>query len=138
MFAACLRQAARGREEFRISAELIRKKLLATVTHAIPNVQINEGHNQAPHILNLSLPGRDTDYLVTLLDEAGFAVSTRSACETDSDAGSRAVLALTGDANRAESTLRVSWGPDTKKGALNRFVNALIPAVLFVDNERGR
>ena len=95
---------------------------------------VNEGRNQVPNILNLSLPGRDTDYLVALLDEAGFAVSTRSACETDSKEGSRAVLALTGDPERARSTLRISWGPSVRPGELARFTQALIQAVAFIDN----
>jgi cysteine desulfurase len=75
--------------------------------------------------VNLSFPSRDTDYLVALLDEAGFAVSTKSACETDSETGSRAVFALTGDRERAKATLRISWGPETRE----RDLLALVPAV---------
>ncbi len=133
-FAACLRQASLGREKFRASAELARKELIKTITNTIPNVFVNESHIQAPHVLNLSLQGRDTDYLVALLDEEGFAVSTKSACETDSEEGSRAVLALTGDSERAKATLRISWGPRVKNGDLNRFAEALSEAVKFVDN----
>lgn len=96
-------------------------------------VHINEGKQQAPHILNLSLVGRDTDYLVALLDRDGFAVSTKSACETDSATGSRAILALTNDPGRAASTLRVSWGPSTSGRDLLRFADALVRNVRFLD-----
>ena len=137
-FAAALRAAAHGREAFRARAEKERASLIKFITANIPNVFIQEGRNQAPHILNLSLPGRDTDYLVVLLDEAGFAVSTRSACETDSEEGSRAVLALTGDVARAKSTLRISWGPATSPRALARFAPALAKAVAFLDTGRVR
>lgn len=133
-FAAALRAAAHGRKAFRESAVGIRTKLKQDITDAIPNVHIVEGRSQAPHILNISLPGRDTDYLVALLDEAGFAVSTRSACETDSEEGSRAVLSLTGDAERARSTLRISWGPTVQPQALTRFAKALVKAVRFIDS----
>ncbi len=133
-FAACLRQAAFGREKFHKSAVRIRNELTKTIIREIPRVYINEGRTQAPHILNLSFPGRDTDYLVALLDEAGFAVSTRSACETDSEKGSRAVFALTGDVARARATLRISWGPRTRSRDLVRFAKALANAVAFVDN----
>ncbi|MFA6519785.1 MAG: aminotransferase class V-fold PLP-dependent enzyme [Candidatus Paceibacterota bacterium] len=139
-FAAALSVAARGRERFRVAAEKERARLIATITTNIPHVFVHEGHSQAPNILNLSLlptgplrGGRDTDYLVALLDEAGFAVSTRSACETDSQTGSRAVVALTGDAEQARATLRISWGPGIGRSELSRFAKALAEAVAFID-----
>lgn len=137
-FAACLLQAATGREQFRAAAIRDRTHLIEAITRSIPNVQIHEGRSQAPHILNLSLSGRDTDYLVALLDEAGFAVSTRSACETDSVEGSRAVFALTGDRAQALSTLRISWAPSVRLRDLDRFATALTQAVAFIDKTAKR
>lgn len=144
-FAAALRAAAQGREVFRASALCERERLVERIMQAISNVHINEGRNaglpagrQAPNILNLSLPGRNTDYLVALLDEAGFAVSSRSACETDSEEGSRAVFALTGDRERARATLRVSWGPGTRPRELARFASALARALAFIDSHSQR
>ncbi|HUY62770.1 MAG TPA: aminotransferase class V-fold PLP-dependent enzyme [Candidatus Paceibacterota bacterium] len=137
-FAEGLAAAAQGRERFRARATRDRAAFLAAITAAVPGVSIQEGAQQAPHIVNLSLPGRDTDYLVALLDEAGYAVSTKSACETDSEEGSRAVFALTGDAVRARSTLRVSFGPATSSRALAAFARALIRAVAFIDTHARR
>jgi len=137
-FAAALLAAALGREKFRASAQYERERLIAFIKKTIPNVYINEGCSQAPHILNLSLPARDTDYLVALLDEERFAVSTRSACETDSEEGSRAVFALTGDEARARATLRISWGPCIPPRALVRFAKALARSVAFIDIENRR
>ena len=133
-FATALRAAALNRESFRTAAKHAREKLVTTITNTIPNVFVNEGRLQAPHILNLSLPGRDTDYLVALLDESGFAISTRSACETDSEEGSRAVLALTCDSERARATLRISWGPVIHQRELAHFAVSLSKAVQFIDN----
>jgi cysteine desulfurase len=132
-FVAALDAATATRETFRASAAKSRTELVTLLTKAIPNLFIQEGRSQAPHILNLSLPGRDTDYLVALLDEAGFAVSTRSACETDSQEGSRAVFLLTGDPEKARATLRISWNPSVKKSDLIRFGKVLIKAVAFID-----
>ncbi len=132
-FASALLAAATSRESFRASAERDRATLVARIDTTIPGVYVQEGRAQAPNILSLSLPGRDTDFLVALLDEAGFAVSTRSACETDSEEGSRAVLALTNDQERARSTLRISWGPSIKTRELTRFARALAQAVAFID-----
>jgi len=133
-FAACLRQAALGRESFITSAKLERKNLIKRIKNIVPNVFIQESRRQVPHILNLSLPGRDTDYLIALLDEAGIAVSTRSACETDSEEGSRAVFVLTGDRDCARATLRISWGPLTRSCDLRRFAKLFSQAVAFIDN----
>ncbi len=111
----------------------MRTELIKTIMSSIPRVYINESRIQVPHILNLSLPGRDTDYLIALMDEAGFAVSSRSACETDSEEGSRAVVALTGDKERARATLRISWGPDIGRRELARFARTLAEQVAFID-----
>ncbi len=137
-FARSLAAAERGREAFRTSAERARARLVKHITSAVPDVLIQEGRAQAPQIVNISLPGRDTDYLVALLDEAGFAISTRSACETDSEEGSRAVFALTGDRKRALSTLRISWGPRTRGRDLTRFSRALVEVLAFVDSNTQR
>lgn len=134
-FAEALLSAAARREAFRASAQREREILVARIKQAIPDVAVTEGRTQAPHILNLSLQGRDTDYLVALLDEAGFAVSTRSACETDSETGSRAVFALTNDAERARATLRISWGPEIRPRELTRFAETLVQAVAFIDSD---
>lgn len=113
-------------------AQRMREQLLSTLMHTIPSVVLNEGKDQVAHIVNLSLLGRDTDYLVALLSEAGFSVSTKSACATNEE-GSRAVLALTGDPKRAASTLRISWGPETTERDLRRFADTIISSVRFMD-----
>jgi cysteine desulfurase len=133
-FAEGLTRAAGGREAFRAAAAAAREKLVTTIYGSVPNVVVNESaHGQVPNIVNISLPGRDTDYLVALLDEAGFAVSTKSACESDSPEGSRAVFALFDDNARASSTLRISWGPEVGERELAAFGEALARAIHFID-----
>lgn len=131
-FAVALADAAKGRGAFGARAAAARAKLISRIKD-IPNLFVNQGKKGVAHILNISLLGRDTDYLAVLLDEAGFAVSTKSACESDSASGSRAVFALTGDAARAASTLRISWGPETPDRELAQFATALSAAVAFLD-----
>lgn len=137
VFAEALAEHVRGREAFRAESEALRRGFVMQVA-SIPGVTVYEARVQAPHIVHLSLPGRDTDYLVALMDEAGVAVSTRSACETDSEDGSRAVRALTGDKERALSTLRVSWGPGMTARDLTKVARALAEAVRFVDSTARR
>ena len=130
-FATALEEAHAERSARRARFEAMRTHLIQKIT-VLPDVYTNEGAVHDPRIVNLSFVGRDTDYLVALLDEAGFAVSTRSACETDSD-GSRAVRALTGDDARARATLRISWGPETHVCDIERFARVLVSRVNFLD-----
>jgi cysteine desulfurase len=134
-FAAALAHAVKKAESFEKRAQKDRDHFIALIRKSIPELYINEGARTVPHIVNFSLPGRDTDYLVTLLDTAGFAISTRSACETDSTEGSRAVYALTHDKTRAFSTVRVSWGLEARRHELSRLAKALSRAVAFIDKE---
>jgi len=138
-FAVALARVAGEREQFRARATRAREGFVAALA-AIPNLVVNEAPaaRQAPNIVNLSLPSRDTDYLVALLDEAGFAIATRSACETDSTEGSRAVFALTADAERARATLRISWDRAVGESDLARFAAALARAVAFIDRGSSR
>lgn len=134
-FAAALTVCEKERAAFSARAAAARASLIETVRAFAPPAYIQEGKRQVSNILNISFPGIDTDYLAAVLDEAGFAVSTRSACETDAE-GSRAVYALTNDAERAKATLRVSWGPTTPTQAVSRFGTALCTALTFVDSAR--
>jgi cysteine desulfurase len=134
-FVAALEDCARNREAFTLRARRMRENLTKAAL-GIPGFVVNEGKVHAPHILNLSFTKRDTDYLAALLDEAGFAVSTKSSCETDAE-GSRVVLRMTGDSERALSTLRVSWGPSTKESDLQRFMRTLAVQIGFLDQSAG-
>lgn len=131
-FAQALLEAHDTRVAFVARSKRMRAQLLGAL-QSLPDMSVNEGKEQAPHIVNISLLGRDTDYLVALLDEAGFAVSTRSACETDEE-GSRAVFATTGDSERSRTTLRISWGPETSEKEVASFSRALIRSVEFLDS----
>ena len=133
-FAEALLECEKRREGFVARAAKDKEHLIEELTK-IPNTYVNEGKKSAPHILNISFVGRDTDYLTALLSEKGYAVSTKSACETDSAEGSRAVYALTKSKERAESTLRVSWGPETKSENIRSFARVCRDAVRFLDEK---
>jgi len=130
-FATALEETHEEREAFVARAKSLRTFLKQEISK-IANSQVHEGTEQAPHILSVSLLGRDTDYLVTLLDTAGFSVATKSACESDRE-GSRAVFAYTGSTEQASSTLRVSWGREVSMKDMKRFSRALQEAVEFLD-----
>jgi cysteine sulfinate desulfinase/cysteine desulfurase-like protein len=120
------------REEFNARAEGARSELIASISATFPDAVVNVGKEFASHILNISFPNRDTDYAVMLLSKAGYAVSTKSACETD-ETGSHVVFALTGDEVRATSTLRISWGPTTHVSDIKKFSKELTETIKFLD-----
>jgi cysteine desulfurase len=134
-FAAALSLAAKRRGAFVARARAIRAKLIERIRKSVPDAVILGGADAAPHILALAFPGRDTDYLQTLLDTAGFMVGTKSACESDAMQGSRMAQSETGDDALSKATLRVSWGPATPTGDLMRFVGALTEAIRFLDKD---
>ena len=100
----------------------------------IPNVRCNESTDQASHIVNISLIGRDTDYLVLLIDARGYSISTKSACESD-EPESRMVMCITGEVARATSTLRISWGAGVTLDQVQRFTRVLVKEVRFLDEK---
>jgi cysteine desulfurase len=131
-FAEALTEAKEMRRVFVESAVRLRAALLSAI-QKVSNAYENHGKECAPHILNISFVGRDTDYLVALLDKSGFAVSTKSACETDSEEGARSVSVLTNDNARAKSTLRISFALDTTTRDISRFSRALSTHIAFLD-----
>ncbi len=79
----------------------------------------------APHIVALECPGADADFLVLLLGKAGFAVSAGSACHAGSRETSLVLKAIGLPDRRARTVIRVSFGFETKKNDIARFVVAL-------------
>ncbi len=81
--------------------------------------------NRLPNNLNISIPGLDTEFAVVSLDTAGIAASTKSACSGAGGGYSHVVLKMTGDINRASSTIRFTLGPDTTRRELRETTKAL-------------
>ncbi len=130
-FAAAFADGVKNRDNFNEHALGLRNTLIELLKN-VPDCIVNNGKNFVSHILNISIVGRDTDYLVALLSEDGFDVSTKSACETN-ESGSRVILKLTSDESFAASTLRISWGSEIKNKDIVLFVKTLKKAVELVD-----
>lgn len=134
-FAAALRTVAENKDDFANRAAADRKLLCSALSQAVPQIHITEGRDQLPHILSISLPSVDTEYLSYLLDAKGYAVSTRSACDVgkvgrnETESRSRSVFVFTGDDLLARSTLRISWGPTTPSHEIQRVPAALASGI---------
>lgn len=75
--------------------------------------------------VNISVEGVDGEFAVVSMDEAGFAISTKSACSGAGGGGSKVIKTIYGDDARASTTLRITLGETTTKSELNKFVKAL-------------
>jgi len=78
------------------------------------NVYINSNDKCIPHILNISVIGIKPETMLHALEKYDIYISTQSACSS-SNTTSKAVLALTKDEKRAESSIRISLSYVTTK-----------------------
>lgn len=93
----------------------VRDEAIAHIQKEIPIAVLNgaTGDDRLANNINLSLPGLDTEFATVVLDAAGFAVSTKSACAGAGSGESTVVKEISGDGARASSTLRLSLSPAT-------------------------
>jgi cysteine desulfurase len=124
--AAALRHVASVRSTEAKRLRALRNDLAATLRERIPGMILNGAHSEAlPHILNISIPDIQSEYVTLALDHAGFAISTKSACREGEERESHVVAALGGEPWRAGQTLRISLGERTDKRDIRRFVDVL-------------
>lgn len=98
--------------------QALRDYLWRGLSKKIPNVLLNGNkENRAPHILNVSFKNIEGEGILISLDMEGIAVSTGSACSSESLEASHVMLAISrGDHLRAHSSVRFSLSRlNTKK-----------------------
>lgn len=112
-FATAFEKAVRERKDEAVRVENIRDKM-AEEFMKIPGILINgDLRDTLPHMLNISIPNIQSEYLTLALDHAGIAISTKSACREGEESRSHVVGALGGAEWRAQNTLRLSLGLET-------------------------
>lgn len=83
------------------------------------------GDSTIPGLINVSFNAIDGEAMVLKLDMKGVSASSGSACHSKSIEPSRVVLAMSGDEERALSTVRFSMGSSTTKAQLDQVIEAL-------------
>jgi cysteine desulfurase len=128
--AAALRHVASVRASEAPRVRALRDALAETLQRELPGVLINGSPaDSLPHILNISIPDVQSEYVTLSLDHAGFAVSTKSACREGEESESHVVKALGGEPWRARNTLRISMGEETSARDITRFAATLASLV---------
>jgi cysteine desulfurase len=128
--AAALQHVASVRASEAQRVRTLRDALAETLQRELPGILPNGSlADSLPHILNISIPDVQSEYLTLALDHAGFAVSTKSACREGEESESHVVKALGGEPWRARNTLRISLGEETSSRDITRFAAALAALV---------
>ena len=91
----------------------------------LPGVTVNSPATGSPFILNISVDGIKPESLVHAFSEQDIHISTVSACSSKASAPSAAVLALTGDEERARHAIRISLSHLTLADDITLFLDHL-------------
>jgi len=108
--AAELATAEREKECARLSR--LRDKLEAAILAALPDAVVH-GKNascRAPHILNVSVPGTESESMLMALDLQGIGCSAGSACQSGSVSASHVLTAIGVSPDLAGAAIRMSLG----------------------------
>lgn len=128
--AEALERIALERTEETKRLRLLRDDFASNIQKLLPDVLINGALDHAlPHMLNISIPGIQSEYLTLALDHAGIAVSTKSTCREGDARLSHVVETLGGEPWRAENTLRFSLGKITTAADLAKTAKILAELV---------
>jgi cysteine desulfurase len=104
----------------------MRDGLIEKVLERVPQTKLT-GHpvKRLPNHASFALEGVDGNALVMMLDVAGFAVSSGSACKVGSPEASEVLLAMGLSSDWAFGSLRITIGQQTSQDDLDRFADAL-------------
>jgi cysteine desulfurase len=104
----------------------LREALLVRLRELVPDLVLHgEAAPRAPHIVNLGIPGTDSEALLMHLDLAGVAVSTGSACSTGAVEPSHVLTAMGVPRPIALGSIRISMGHETTSSDLDRLCEVL-------------
>ena len=120
-----LAQATYESRSSRVS--VLRDTFYGQLTERVPEAIWNGAYQKerVANNINFSLPGYDTEYAAIVLDAAGFAVSTKSACGTSQTSVSDVVYAISKDESRSRSPLRITLHEEVTEQQLRRLVDIL-------------
>jgi cysteine desulfurase len=108
----------------------LRDQLAARLLAAVPDLVVNgEAGERAPHVLNVSVAGADSEALLMHLDLAGVAASSGSACSTGAVEPSHVLTAMGMPRDLALGAIRFSLGHGSTPADVERVIEVM-PAVV--------
>lgn len=125
-FAEALRLAAFERDQRTAHVKPLRDHIIGHVLETIPNSRLT-GHpiSRLPNHASFVFKDVDGNLLLQLLDSAGFACSSGSACKTGNPEPSEVITCLGYSRDWALGSLRVTLGVDSTAEHVESFLNIL-------------
>jgi cysteine desulfurase len=125
-FAEALRLTHEEREQRVTHVKPLRDKIIGTVLEIIPDSQLTgDMESRLPHHASFAFKDVDGNLLLTLLDAAGFACSSGSACKTGNPEPSEVMNAIGLSRAWGLGSLRVTLGRDTTPENVDSFLKVL-------------
>lgn len=129
-FAEALRLTNEEREQRVAHVRPLRDRIIGTVLETIPDSRVTgDMGSRLPHHASFAFKDVDGNLLLTLLDAAGFACSSGSACKTGNPEPSEVMNAIGLSRDWGLGSLRVTLGKDTMPEDVESFLSAL-PALV--------
>ena len=131
-FAAAAEAALAALDEGALRMEALRQRLVDGVLAGIPDAVLNGPTDPAlrtPGIAHFTFPGCEGDAVLFMLDSAGIATSTGSACSAGVTSPSHVLLAMGRDEDAARCVQRFSLGSGTTEADIEAVLAALPAAV---------
>jgi cysteine desulfurase len=130
-FARAAELAVAEREEECSRLELLRNRLEDAILARVPDAMIHGrgAPQRAPHIVNISVSGTDSESMLMALDLRGIACSAGSACQSGSVSPSHVLSAMGVAPDLASAAIRMSLGSMTTDADIDRVVE-VFPALV--------
>ena len=128
--AAALAEQRRAEHDASRSLVTLRDRLIHGIQSSVPGAHLRgDPVDRLPGNAHFTFDGCEGDSLLFLLDVAGFAVSTGSACQAGVPEASHVLLAMGLSESDARGALRFTLGPDTTAIEIDALLSALPAAV---------
>jgi len=108
----------------------LKNLLITKVLAAVPDAWVNgQSENSLPGVANITFPGTDNEGLLLLLDMAGIACSTGSACSAGVHRPSHVLMAIGLTEDETTSSLRFSLGESNTEEEIEKLASVIATVV---------
>lgn len=114
----------------------LRERLEAGIRERVPDAVIHGAGaaERAPHIVNVSVPGTDSESMLMALDLQGIGCSAGSACQSGTSSPSHVLSAIGAKRDLVNSAIRMSLGSMSDEASVDRVIQVF---ARLVDKARG-
>ena len=129
-FAKAAEVAVAERENNFKKIRALRDQLISGLHSAVPDIVFNSPKDPAlPGVVNVSIPGTESDALLLLLDSEGISASAGSACSAGVPRPSHVLVAMGISEELADASLRISIGASNTSKEIEKVI-AVMPSVV--------